>query len=135
MNLNDKMISYTSLSDDLTFMGDVVDFDDETVSIDLKNEPGVATLPVEEGIIKIMGIIKKAERKAKMKAETKVKVAKPKKTRAPRGNGPSKKERALQIYRETIHFGKNNVIEAFMEQLSMSKAGATTYFYNCKKEA
>ena len=48
--------------------------------------------------------------------------------------GPSKKERALAIYNEMSDKGhaRKDIIAAFMDQLSMSKAGASTYYQNCK---
>lgn len=54
-----------------------------------------------------------------------------------RNGGPSKKEQALQIYRDLAGkgHGKDMTIQRFMDVLGMSKAGATTYFYTCKKEA
>jgi hypothetical protein len=45
----------------------------------------------------------------------------------------SKKVLALNIYATKIVDGKEAVIASFMQDLAMSKAGATTYFYNCKK--
>ena len=44
----------------------------------------------------------------------------------------SKAEKAMFIF-ERVGGTKEGVIKAFMEELSMSTAGATTYFYNCKK--
>lgn len=60
------------------------------------------------------------------KAKATVKVAKEKTQRI------TKSARALEIFKE---FGgdKQLTIAAYMDQLSMSKAGATTYFYNAKK--
>jgi hypothetical protein len=45
----------------------------------------------------------------------------------------SKKVLALSIYSTKIAEGKEAVIQSFIQDLAMSKAGATTYFYNCKK--
>lgn len=49
------------------------------------------------------------------------------------GNTGSKKEKALAFYRE------NNNLQVFinrcMSELNMTRAGATTYFYMCRKEA
>lgn len=44
----------------------------------------------------------------------------------------SKAEKAMFIF-ERVGGVKEGVIKAFMEELQMSTAGATTYFYNCKK--
>jgi hypothetical protein len=63
------------------------------------------------------------------KAKATVAVAKEKTKRT-----NTKTARALEIYKQ--HSGdKKAVIEAFCTELGMSKAGATTYFYNAKKAA
>lgn len=46
----------------------------------------------------------------------------------------AKQEQALHIYKDNISKGKKDVIELFMSELDMSKAGATTYFYNTRKK-
>ncbi|NBS69467.1 hypothetical protein EBT31_11225 [bacterium] len=46
--------------------------------------------------------------------------------------GATKQVRAIELYKQ-LGGDKGAVIDAFMSQLSMSKAGATTYFYNAKK--
>lgn len=46
---------------------------------------------------------------------------------------PSKKDRAQNIYNATPD--KARCITRFMDELDMTKAGATTYYYNCKKLA
>lgn len=72
------------------------------------------------------------QRKAKPKAEKAPKA--PRVKRAKRTEGPTKQDRAVEIYRE--HAGdKATVISAIQERLGMSLAGATTYFYNAKKLA
>ena len=73
-----------------------------------------------------------AQRKAKPKA---AKVAKePKAPKAPRASGPTKADRALEIFKR-LGGDKAAVIAAIKDELSMSDAGATTYFYNAKKLA
>lgn len=49
----------------------------------------------------------------------------------------SKAERALTIYHDIVGkgHGKEVCIQRFQDALDMTKAGATTYFYNCKKKA
>lgn len=48
----------------------------------------------------------------------------------------SKMERALHIYKENqFLLSRIAVIGLFMTALGMSKAGATTYYYNCQKRA
>jgi hypothetical protein len=45
----------------------------------------------------------------------------------------SKKVRSFELYESLIAEGKAAVIEAYKNELGMSTAGATTYFYNAKK--
>lgn len=71
-------------------------------------------------------------RSAKPVAEKAPKVAK--EPRAPRATGPTKADRALEIFKR-LSGDKAAVIAAIKDELSMSDAGATTYFYNAKKLA
>ena len=71
-------------------------------------------------------------RSAKPKAEKAPKVAK--EPKAPRASGPTKADRALEIFKR-LGGDKAAVIAAIKDELSMSDAGATTYFYNAKKLA
>ena len=75
--------------------------------------------------------IMEAERAAKPAKVVKTKVA----AKRPRADGPTKQERALEIYRANIKLSKDNVIAIIREKLDMSPAGATTYYYNAKKLA
>jgi hypothetical protein len=62
---------------------------------------------------------------------------KPAKKAARVSDGPragSKSELAVEIYKR-LKGDKASVIAAFQSELSMSVAGATTYFYNAKKAA
>jgi len=52
----------------------------------------------------------------------------------PKRKKGAKQEEALRIYKENIEAGKAKIIELFMSELDMSKAGATTYFYNTKRK-
>ena len=70
--------------------------------------------------------IAKVATKATSKAKATVKVAKEKTQRV------TKAARASEIYKQ-FNGDKALVIAAYMNELSMSKAGATTYFYNAKK--
>ena len=106
---------------DAEFKGAVVKQTKTHISIDLGH--GVATLPLEEGTI----------HKARAPKARKASVTIQKATRAPKAG--TKKVEALKIYRDNVAAGKAVVIDMFMANLGMSKAGATTYFYNCKKEA
>ena len=47
----------------------------------------------------------------------------------------TKIERALVIYKESAAMGRKATIDRFVSELSMTSAGAQTYFYNCKKLA
>lgn len=61
---------------------------------------------------------------------------KPVKKQERRLNAPkkgSKMEQALQIYHRHETINRGTVIKLFMTMLGMSKAGATTYYYNCTK--
>lgn len=60
--------------------------------------------------------------------------AKPKSTAKPAIAG-SKKQMAMVIYKANPNATRQQIIEMFMSHLSMSKAGASTYYYNCQKEA
>lgn len=71
-------------------------------------------------------------RSAKPVAVKAPKVAK--EPRAPRATGPTKADRALEIFKR-LGGDKAAVIAAIKDELSMSDAGATTYFYNAKKLA
>ena len=73
-----------------------------------------------------------AQRTAKPKAVKEPKVAK--EPKAPRATGPTKADRALEIFKR-LSGDKAAVIAAIKDELSMSDAGATTYFYNAKKLA
>lgn len=72
--------------------------------------------------------IAKAVTKPATKAKATVKVAKETTKRV------TKAARAQEIYSKFAG-DKKQIIEAFMSELGMSKAGATTYFYNAKKAA
>jgi len=74
----------------------------------------------------------KARKVSTPKAEKAPKVAK--EPRAPRTSGPTKADRALEIFKR-LGGDKQAVIAAIKDELSMSDAGATTYFYNAKKLA
>lgn len=75
------------------------------------------------------------ERKAKV-AEPKAKVvriAKAKKVRK-EGSGPTKQDKAVEIF-QRLFGDKAAVISTIQDELAMSLAGATTYYYNAKKLA
>ena len=45
----------------------------------------------------------------------------------------TKLDKAKALYKANIKLSRVNMIGLFMEKLEMSKAGATTYFYNAQK--
>lgn len=47
--------------------------------------------------------------------------------------GATKLERAREIFNRTPGFSRAQIIEKFMAELSMTRAGASTYFYSCQK--
>jgi hypothetical protein len=64
------------------------------------------------------------------------KPAKPPKVKAerkPRPGGPTKAQKAEELYRNNMNLSKVNLIALFQEELQMSQAGATTYYYNVMK--
>ena len=71
------------------------------------------------------------QRQAKPKAEKAPKA--PRAKRAKRMEGPTKQERAVELYKANMKLSKDNMIALLREKLDMSLAGATTYFYNAKK--
>jgi len=52
----------------------------------------------------------------------------------PKRKKGAKQEEAARIYQEVEGGEKKVIIERFMAELDMSKAGATTYFYNMRKK-
>jgi ribosomal protein L7/L12 len=81
-----------------------------------------------------------AKLQAEAKAKVEAKAAKPKAEKAPKvkrarkAEGPTKQERAVELYKR-LNGSKVEVIQAIQTELGMSLAGATTYFYNAKKLA
>ena len=71
------------------------------------------------------------QRQAKPKAEKAPKA--PRAKRVKRMEGPTKQERAVELYKANMKLSKDNMIALLREKLDMSLAGATTYFYNAKK--
>lgn len=47
--------------------------------------------------------------------------------------GQSKQDLALQLFREYYGLTRSEMIALFIRELNMTKAGASTYYYNCKK--
>lgn len=47
--------------------------------------------------------------------------------------GETKLDKAKALFKANVKLSRENMIGLFMEQLQMSKAGATTYYYNAQK--
>lgn len=68
------------------------------------------------------------------KKPTATTIKNPRAARAPRVKGqPTKQQQAVQLYKDNMKLSRDNLIGLFMEKLQMSKAGATTYWYNVIK--
>lgn len=48
-------------------------------------------------------------------------------------SGGSKIDQAKSLYKQYSDKSKSEIIDMFIAQLAMTKAGATTYYYTCKK--
>lgn len=70
------------------------------------------------------------EMTTKTKAAKKSKTVKAKKVRPVRDG--TKSAKALEIFNDNKKLPRKVVIELFMKKLQMSKAGASTYYQNCK---
>lgn len=123
-----------------SYTGVVTDVDKERVVF--VTSMGTMSVPVGDGSLTPTKMSKKV--KELTLPDVKVKKAEkssaePKKTRAKRSRngGPTKFEQALVIYNDLAGkgHGKDVTIQRFMDVLGMTVAGATTYFYNCKKVA
>lgn len=107
--------------------------------LDPAREMGTVYPGFPEELELIQSAQKRAKRIAKdviveAKATAKAKAA-PKAKRARRGDGPTKQERAVELYKANIGLSKDNMIEVLRTELQMSLAGATTYYYNAKRLA
>lgn len=78
--------------------------------------------------------IARAETAAVVKAAKPKAVKASKAKRASKTDGPTKQDRAVDIYKR-LNGVKGDVIQMIQAELGMSLAGATTYFYNAKKLA
>lgn len=48
-------------------------------------------------------------------------------------SGVTKLDQARDLFKANVKLSRVNMISLFMEQLQMTKSGATTYFYNAQK--
>lgn len=54
--------------------------------------------------------------------------------KAPRAaKGETKLDKAKALFKANVKLSRENMIGLFMEQLQMTKAGATTYYYSAQK--
>lgn len=71
---------------------------------------------------------------AKLKSAVKAKVAKqPKAAKAPKATKVSKVDQARELFAKATDQSRGAMIAIFMDKLGMSKAAASTYYYNIKK--
>lgn len=127
MKRGDKVRWRSSDSEgNFTHIGVVTDITEKTVSI--KTLSGLFTVPHNDGSFEV---IKNAgDARAELVDQEEVVAAKP----VPSRKQGSKIERAVAIARSMPHATQKELIAMFMEQLDMTKAGATTYYYNVKKK-
>jgi len=76
----------------------------------------------------------KVKQEAADELRAQIKVQKEKVQRPVQQKAGTKKEQAAAIYREA-NGDKTTVLRRFIDELSMTSAGAMTYFYNCRKSA
>ena len=90
------------------------------MSLESVNEPEVVET-VSEGALE------------KVKKAVKEKTAKPKVVKPAKERGESKADRAKKLYAELEDKTRKNVIAQFVEQIGLTPAAASTYYYNIKK--
>lgn len=93
---------------------------------------GLRTTVVEMGKVKSVteASTETAPATVELKKAVKAKIAKPKAEKA--AKAPSKVDQAREIYEAAADKSRGAVIAVFMEKLGMSKAAASTYYYNIK---
>lgn len=121
-----------------THVGEVVDYSVVSVIIAISQNGSTITIPQNDGTLKLANkpkdwhVVKPA-----VKVEKPEPIAKPTIKRERSSAGESKADKALDIYKSMMvngaHPARSDVIKAFVEQLNMTQAGASTYQYNCKK--
>ena len=90
------------------------------MSLESVNEPEVVET-VSEGALE------------KVKKAVKEKTAKPKVVKPAKEKGESKADRAKALYATLEDKTRKNVIAQFVEQIGLTPAAASTYYYNIKK--
>ena len=48
-------------------------------------------------------------------------------------SGRSKIDQAREIFNKNSNLSRDKIVELFIKQLEMTKAGATSYYYTCRK--
>lgn len=103
---------------------------------DMKKDIGEVTLTVDPskyGVTTVeMGkVVKRTEAgKSDLAEAVKAKTAKPKAEKAPKAE--SKVDIARKLYASSKDQSRGAMIKVFMDKLGMSKAAASTYYYNIK---
>jgi len=69
---------------------------------------------------------------ARVKAEKAVKEGKTKRTRTT--TGPSKKDRAMELYKNSLDKSRKDMIELFVNELEMAPSSASNMYHTCKRE-
>jgi len=122
----------------ITYKGLVVDYSVKDVIVQITPNGSTITIPQLDATLK--EIAQPAEWSIELPKKEEVNttsVTKPVVKRERSKDGESKADKALVIYKGMMfgseHPARGEVIVAFMEQLGMTKAGASTYQYNCKK--
>ncbi|RLC84248.1 MAG: hypothetical protein DRI37_09270 [Chloroflexi bacterium] len=134
----DQFIKWTSNDDGGKFnhVGQVVSNDTELVT--MMTAVGQMEISVDDGTFTSATKPKNWGERTPAPVVVKVEPVTPQPERNRREAGqPSKKEQAMIIYNDVFGrgHGKKITIQRFMDVLGMSKAGASTYFYNCAKAA
>jgi hypothetical protein len=117
-----------------THTGIVTEITDKTVS--MKTKMGLFTVPLNDGSFEILKDAGDACAELMVSDEESSKPASAAPSRGKRSSKQqgSKLERAIAIAKTMPNASQKELIAAFMEQLDMTKAGATTYYYNVKKK-
>lgn len=96
------------------------------------NEIQLTVDPSKYGVTTVeMGkVVKRTEAGSNLAEAVKAKTSKPKAEKAPKAE--SKVDRARAIYNAAEDKSRKAMIEAFGKELGLSKAAASTYYYNVK---
>lgn len=112
--------------------------------VEFVTEQGMFNVGVKDGAfesakmtakLKELAAAKETVQVEKVSTATVHSAPKAKRERKARGEGPSKKDQAQTIYNELRAHGRDVIVQRFIDVLGMTKSGANTYFYNCKKAA